>query len=98
MVVALAFVGLVTGWFFREPIYGRAETGVSYGAHVACSCRYLAGRGLSDCKKDFEPGMKLVFLSDDADDKSVTAYVPLIASQTAHYREGYGCVLEPWSD
>ncbi|WP_305097509.1 hypothetical protein [Croceibacterium aestuarii] len=98
IILALAFVVLVSGWFFREPIYGRAETGAAYGAHVACSCRYLAGRGLSDCKKDFEPGMEAVFLSEDADEKSVTAYVPLLASETARYRKGYGCVLEPWSE
>ncbi len=42
--------------------------------------------------------MEAVFLSEDADEKSVTAYVPLLASETARYRKGYGCVLEPWSE
>ena len=97
IVLLLAIALFATGWFYRAPLYGRAEAGAAYGAHVACSCRYLAGRGLSDCKKDFEPGMEMVFLSEDADDKSVTAYVPLLASETARYRKGYGCVLEPWS-
>ena len=40
--------------------------------------------------------MEVVFLSEDAEAKSVTARVPLIASATATYREGFGCLLEPW--
>ena len=42
--------------------------------------------------------MELVSLSEDTKDKSVTARFPLIASETATYREGYGCVLEEWQD
>jgi hypothetical protein len=62
----------------------------------SASRRYIAGRGLADCEKDFEPGMEFVFLSDDPATRSVTARVPLLASSTAQYREGFGCVLEPW--
>ena len=96
--VLLALVVLVAGvtWFYREPIAGYTETGTAFGARTACSCRYIAGRGLEDCEKDFEPGMEVVFLSEDAEAKSVTARVPLIASATATYREGFGCLLEPW--
>lgn len=70
--------------------------GVAYGAHVACSCRFIAERSLDDCAKDKLEGMELVTLSEDADAKSVTASIPLIASETARYREGYGCVMEEW--
>jgi hypothetical protein len=77
-------------------LIGYARVGSAYGAHVACSCRYAGGRGLADCKKDFEPGMELVSLSEDRAKKSVTARFPLIASATATYHEGWGCVLEPW--
>jgi len=94
LVVALA----VLGWLYREPLYGYAETGAAVGARNTCACRYIAGRSLKDCKKDFEPKMEAVFLSDDEDAKSVTGYVPLIASETATYRRGYGCVLEPWDE
>ena len=96
MLLALLVLVAGTAWFYREPIAGYTTTGAAFGARTACSCRYIAGRGLGDCKKDFEPGMEPVFLSDDEEEKSVTAYVPLLASQTATYREGYGCVLEPW--
>ena len=96
--VLLALVVLVAGvtWFYREPIAGYTETGTAFGARTACSCRYIAGRGLEDCEKDFEPGMEVVFLSDDEETRSVTAYVPLIARETARYRDGPGCMLEPW--
>lgn len=73
-------------------------TGASYGARVGCSCHYLGGRGLSDCRKDFEPGMALVVLSADEEAKSITARFPLVATQTATYREGEGCVLETWGE
>ena len=80
----------------RETIEGYAITGASYGARVACSCRYIGGRDIDDCRKDFESGMELVSLSEDAAQQSVTATFPLLESQTATYREGYGCVLEEW--
>jgi hypothetical protein len=93
---ALAALAAGTAWLYREPIGGYTTTGTAFGARTACSCRYIAGRGLEDCEKDFEPGMKAVFLSDDPEAKSVTARVPLLASATATYRDGFGCVLEPW--
>jgi hypothetical protein len=98
VVVVLVLVLAALGWFYRAPLYGYAETGAAVGARTACSCRYIAGRTLKDCKKDFEPKMEAVFLSDDEDTRSVTGYVPLIASETARYRKGYGCVLDPWRE
>lgn len=38
----------------------------------------------------------MVTLAEDSAAKSVTARFPLLARQTASYREGWGCVLEPW--
>lgn len=94
----LAVAVLVGGvaWFYREPIGGYTTTGAAYGARTACACRYVAGRSLEDCEKDFEPGMEVVFLSDDPETKSVTARVPLLSSATARHRDGFGCLLEPW--
>ncbi len=66
------------------------------GARIACSCRYVEGRSLGDCRKDFEPGMQLITLSDDPTARRVTAHFPLLSSQTASFREGEGCLLEPW--
>jgi len=83
---------------YREPIEGYAEVGTSYAARVACSCRFVAGRSLDDCTKDKLAGMELVTLIDDVEAKSVTARFPLVTDNTATFREGYGCVLEPWEE
>lgn len=86
----------VAVWQVWGPARRYALTGASYGARVACSCHYLGGRSLQDCRKDFEPGMELVLLSADEEAKSVTARFPLLANQTATFYEGQGCRLEPW--
>lgn len=75
--------------------YGHAAT--AYSARVACSCRFVAGRGLEDCGKDKIGGMELVTLSEDAEAKSVTARL-LVVSDTASMKPGYGCVLDPWDE
>jgi hypothetical protein len=93
----LLIVGAALAWYWSA-IMGYARTGASYGARVACSCRFEGGRSLEDCRKDFEPGMEMVALGEDAQARSVTARFPLLAKQTATYREGWGCVLEPWKE
>ncbi len=94
LLVGVGLSGAV--YAYREPIHGYASVGTSYAARVACSCRFVAGRSMEDCEKDKLGGMELVTLSDDLDAKSVTARFPLVTSNTAVYREGYGCVLEEW--
>ena len=74
-------------------IKGQLNVGTSYGARVACSCHYIGGRSLEDCEKDFEPGMEVIGLSLDDEKKRVTASAPLLASATAEFREGWGCVM-----
>jgi hypothetical protein len=98
-VLALALLGavLLLVWFWK-PLNGYAAAGASYGAKVACSCRYIGGRSLADCRKDFVTGMGLVTLREDPGAKSVTARFPLLSSQTATFREGEGCLLEKWPD
>jgi hypothetical protein len=81
---------------FGERLRGDAAAGTAYAARVGCSCRFVAGRSMEDCAKDKLAGMALVRLSADEEAKSVTASVPLIASETASLREGYGCVLRSW--
>ncbi len=95
LMLGLVLLAALLAWFWG-PLNAYARTGAAYGARVACSCRFLGGRELGDCKKDFEPGMELVMLSEDAQAKSVTARFPGLASQTASYRPGLGCQLEPW--
>jgi len=95
--VLVVLVALAALWaVFGSAALGYARAGSAYGARVACSCRFGAGRRLEDCGKDRLKGMELVSLSDDAEAKSVTARMLFLASDTAAYRAGYGCVLERW--
>lgn len=98
LVLALLIAAAALLAWYWKPLNGYALTGAAYGARVGCSCRFVGGRELGDCRKDFEPGMELIMLGEDAEAKSVTARFPLLASQTATYREGEGCRLEPWRD
>lgn len=96
--VALALglvLALLLAWFWTEA-RAYALTGTAFGARMSCACRYVQGRSLESCRQDSEPGMALVFLSDDAEAKAVTATVFPIARATATYRPGWGCLLEPW--
>lgn len=97
--VALLAAALAAAWFsaWGQRLRGDAAAGSAYAARVGCSCRFVAGRSLGDCRKDKLAGMGMVSLSADEEAKSVTARVPLIASETARLREGYGCVLSKWS-
>ena len=90
--------GLAATWFspFGQRLRGDAIAGTAYGARVACSCRFVAGRSMKDCEKDKLAGMEMIRLTADEAAKSVTASVPLLASDTAAYRKGYGCVLRTW--
>lgn len=98
ILVGLALIAGGVFWYFNEEIDGLSRVGTAYGARTACSCHYIAGRGLGSCGDDFPSGMALVFLTEDEDDQSVTATIPLISSTTAYYREGFGCVSESWEE
>lgn len=97
LVIGLALIAALLVLFWGT-LSGYAQAGSAYGARVACSCRFLGGRSLDDCRKDFEPGMELVMLSEDPKAKSVTASFPLIASETARLHAGEGCRLDRWQD
>lgn len=86
---------LVLYW---HPLMATAHTGAAYGARVGCSCRFVAGRPLGDCRKDFEPGMSMVLLSEDPAARRVTARFAVLVSESATYREGWGCQLDSWRD
>lgn len=98
--VLFALLVIAAGVFlwFRTPITGYAQTSSAYAARVACSCRFVAGRTLEDCAKDKLAGMEIVTLSDNEEEKSVTARFLLVASDTARMRDGYGCVLDKWDE
>lgn len=100
IILALVTIGLGAFWFSSHGARLRSDAaaGAAYGARVACSCRFVAGRSLEDCAKDKLAGMALVRFSEDEETRSVTASVPFVASETASLRDGYGCVLQSWPD
>lgn len=90
----LAVLALFLLWlvFSFADIRGQAKLGASYAAHVGCSCRYIEGRSLDACYKDFEPGMGLVSLADNPEKKRIAASVPLLAHAVAERRGDFGCL------
>lgn len=95
--LAVLLAAALLAWNWR-PLRAEAAMKASYDARIACSCRFVAGRPLSNCRDDLAPGTAFVFLGEDVEERSVTARVPLLASQTATFREGQGCRLEPWDN
>ena len=97
LILALAAI-FAALWFsdFGQRLRGDTTAGTAYGARVACSCRFVAGRSLEDCAKDKLSGMGLIRFTADDKAKSVTASIPLLARETARLRPGYGCVLQSW--
>jgi hypothetical protein len=97
-VIAMAFLLIVAaGGLFayahsQKPLL---ELGVGYAARVGCGCRYIGNRPMSDCEKDFEPGMEPISLHENPATKTVTASVPFIASRSATYDPVLGCQPEP---
>lgn len=94
-VIVLALLAALF-WYWRAPILGMSGAGAAFGARQACSCVHVGGRDLASCKEDFGADMAAVFFSEDEEARSVTARVPLIASETATFQEGQGCLLESW--
>jgi hypothetical protein len=98
ILLAAALLGLIVlAWAWR-PLTASAVTAASYGARVACPCRFIAGRTLQSCREEIEPGLGWVMLSDDDQARSITARIPLLAKQTATFRPGDGCQLEKWGE
>ena len=97
MTIGVALVAILGGGVVvlrASPVGAQAELAVGYGARTACACRYLGNRDLASCATDFEPGMEMVRLTEDADARRITASVPLIAARSARFEVGYGCTLE----
>ena len=78
---------------YYPSLKAQAEAGSAYAARIGCSCRYVQGRAIDSCVRDFEPGMEIVSVSDDTSTKTVTGSVPLLASRSASYQGASGCVL-----
>lgn len=95
-IVGLALILAASGYAWVRGHRAQLELGVGYAARVGCGCRYIAGRPLGDCHKDFEPGMEPIRLTEDPATRTITASVPLIARRRVHYDPVLGCQPEPF--
>ena len=84
--IAIVLLLLLAFFWNLSFIRGMSNVGSAYGAHIACSCRYIEGRDMKSCEGDKEDGMEIVSFSDDPDKKRVTGSVPLFAKEVAEYR------------
>lgn len=102
LLLALLIGGVVLAYAWQG-MREKALVGSAYAARVGCACRYVSQRPLKSCIGDLqitgpEGVAGMASLSEDATDRTVTASVPLLASQTASFDPHYGCALEPWKD
>ncbi|GGZ00146.1 hypothetical protein ACFSTD_03530 [Novosphingobium colocasiae] len=80
-----------------------ALASAAYGARVGCVCHFVSGQGTGQCKADIAlAGLGqtagLVMLSADDAARTMTARVPLLATQSATFDPATGCRLSPWSN
>ncbi|ATP17154.1 MULTISPECIES: hypothetical protein [Sphingobium] len=92
VIVVVLLAALAWNW---STLRARAQLGSAYGARLTCSCRYVEGRAMGSCQGDKEPGMAMVRLTDKPEERAVEAHVPLLASRTARFKPGWGCLLDP---
>lgn len=102
VLLVLIVAGAWLGWAWQG-LREKALVGASYGARIGCVCRVVSQRSLASCQGDIDvAGLTgvagMVTLSEDIDQGTISASVPLLARQTASYRDGRGCLLEPWQD
>jgi hypothetical protein len=93
-VLGLVLIVAGAGYWWVRAHRAQLELGVGYAARVGCGCRYIGGRSLKDCHKDFEPGMEPIRLAEDAKTRTITASVPLIASRSVRFDPVLGCQPE----
>ena len=83
---------LAAGLLARSQLAPRANIGAGFVAKLMCSCIFVGGRDEAACRLDLRSDLEPV--RSEALPDGVHAWVPLLASRTARFREGTGCTLE----
>lgn len=98
-ILTFGLVGLIGFLYFAPP--DLLKVGDAYTAKIVCSNHFIAGRDpdevlAEDVQAPGNPLLKLIRLSVDNENKSVTArFLGFAAAQTAVYRPDYGCSNVP---
>ena len=95
MILAATAAILVTGTYYAWGFAAQAGVGAAAMAKVACSCVFVDGRTLGECRADDPPGFDGISVSVDEKAKSVTGTVLGLIRRTAKFNADYGCTLEP---
>jgi len=70
-----------------------AEIGAGYAAEQTCACLFISGRTLESCRKDLDP-LAQWLVSMHPGPHQVTATCLGVATVTARYEKGFGCMLQ----
>ena len=83
---------LAAAAFARVRLAPQADIGAGFVAQQLCSCVFVGERDMAACRLDLRPDLGPVRSERLAD--GVHAWVPLLASRSAHVHEGTGCTLD----
>ena len=92
-VLAVLVIGGGIAWqvWLKDQV-GYAKVATASGAKMVCSCRFVAGRDMDSCMRDFTEDVSAVSFSEDG--QTITAGVlGGVVSATARHETGLGCAL-----
>lgn len=97
IVLLAALVAAVAGFLAaRLHVPTLIGIGPGYSAGITCACVFVSLRTPESCAGDLEPlSRRLVSVSVAPASRSVTASALGLIRRTAHYRDGYGCAIDP---
>ncbi|WP_156839699.1 hypothetical protein [Novosphingobium aquimarinum] len=97
ILIAVVLLVAVAGLAWAVTSYrAQARYEAARAARLACVCRYVSGLPLEACEARMGGGS--LSLSQDPEQRSVTAGYPLMPHQSATYSDGPGCQLQPWDE
>lgn len=90
--LGLAIIVGYVRWFV--PTQQAVEIGAGMLSKQVCSCLFVAGRSVEDCRADQYESMDRIKLEVLQDPPAVRAFVPLLGERIAVWRDGFGCTLQ----
>jgi hypothetical protein len=95
LLIASALLGLIAAAFWQFSLKGQvayANIASAYTAKQVCSCRFIAGRELKSCVKDFTDDISALSITQK--DDMVISKAPFgLAQSRARYTPKLGCAL-----
>jgi hypothetical protein len=92
-IAAIALVGTGAAVYLPGMVQ-RSRMGAGYVAKQLCSCAFVAGRALEECRADLAESAERVRAELLPAERAVRAWVPLLAERIARYTGETGCTLE----